>query len=158
MWMWIIAGIVLDQLVKLWVVSTLTLGAFWHVFPGVYLTFALNKGVAFSLFSSAKTVYAVMLHTMIFAFNWMLIEWLYTLRAEPLSQRIGLMLILSGGLSNLFDRVCYGAVVDYMTLAYAGFVWPTIFNLADVWICIGCALLLRYHASTAVRAEHASGI
>ena len=46
---------------------------------------------------------------------------LYTLRTEPLSQRIGLMLILSGGLSNLFDKsLCYGAVVDYMTLAYAG--------------------------------------
>jgi len=55
-------------------------------------------------------------------------------------------LVITGGLSNLMDRLCYGAVVDYMLLNVLGIQWPTIFNLADMWICLGCLLLLVANA------------
>ena len=42
----------------------------------------------------------------------------------------------------MVDRVCYGAVVDYIFLNYAGVQWPAIFNFADVMITLGCVLII----------------
>ena len=49
----------------------------------------------------------------------------------------GLLLIFLGGLSNFFDRVVYGFVIDMFE-----FYWVSVFNLADVMIIGGCALIL----------------
>lgn len=48
-----------------------------------------------------------------------------------------LLLIITGGLSNLFDRLIRGGVVDFIGLPYL----PS-FNLADMVICLGCVLLI----------------
>ena len=119
MWMWglIIAGVMFDQLVKFWIVSTVVLGSFRYIAPGVFLTLAFNKGISFSLFSSMQDVGFLVLYGVIFICNCLLIAWLYGLRSAPFSKRFGLMLIIAGGLSNLIDRIFYGAVVDYLTLA-----------------------------------------
>ena len=45
-------------------------------------------------------------------------------------------LVLGGAIANLVDRVIGGTVVDYVDLSW----WPS-FNLADVWLTVGCALL-----------------
>ena len=54
---------------------------------------------------------------------------------------VGLALILGGALSNLFDRIRFGRVVDFIDVYYRSYHWPT-FNLADTFIVIGVALLL----------------
>lgn len=46
-------------------------------------------------------------------------------------------MILGGGLSNIVDRLWYGAVIDFMDLHIAGIHWPTIFNIADLFIVAG---------------------
>jgi len=51
-----------------------------------------------------------------------------------------LLLIGLGGLSNLFDRIFYGFVVDYLWVFFIPFSW---FNFADVMIFFGCLLSLR---------------
>lgn len=48
-----------------------------------------------------------------------------------------LALVLSGAISNLIDRVYYGCVIDFIDLK----VWP-VFNLADIFICLGVLLLI----------------
>ncbi|MEI6587634.1 MAG: signal peptidase II [Candidatus Moraniibacteriota bacterium] len=48
-----------------------------------------------------------------------------------------LVLILSGAISNLFDRLYFGCVIDFINLR----IWP-IFNLADIFICLGAFLLI----------------
>ena len=47
------------------------------------------------------------------------------------------VLIFSGALSNLFDRLIYGCVIDFIDLGF----WP-VFNLADVLICLGVFFLI----------------
>jgi signal peptidase II len=51
--------------------------------------------------------------------------------------RLPLILILSGGISNLIDRLIHGCVIDFIDLKF----WP-VFNLADIFIAIGVAMLL----------------
>jgi signal peptidase II len=48
-----------------------------------------------------------------------------------------LILIFSGALSNLFDRISYDCVIDFIDLK----IWP-IFNLADIFICVGVFFLI----------------
>ena len=52
-----------------------------------------------------------------------------------------LMIILGGSLGNLFDRVYYRAVPDFIDLNYAGYHW-FIFNVADIFITIGIICLI----------------
>jgi len=55
--------------------------------------------------------------------------------------RLGLVLILAGALGNLGDRVFRGYVVDFIHVSH----WP-VFNVADVCVSVGAALLLWAHA------------
>ena len=52
-------------------------------------------------------------------------------------QKFFIVLILSGAVSNMIDRIRFGCVVDYIDLKF----WP-VFNLADVYISIGTIILL----------------
>ena len=142
MWWWIVLGIVFDQLVKLLVVGSFAIGELHFLFPGVTITLAMNRGVAFSLFASSQGIGFYVLNLLIAGFNWLLIEMLSVSENTSFTYRFGLSLVITGGLSNLMDRLCYGAVVDYILLNVLGIQWPTIFNLADMLICLGCLFLL----------------
>lgn len=50
---------------------------------------------------------------------------------------ISVILILSGGLSNIIDRIYFGCVIDFINLK----IWP-VFNLADIYITIGAIILI----------------
>lgn len=52
---------------------------------------------------------------------------------------LSLAFIAGGGLGNVVDRVFFGYVVDYFDFR----VFP-IFNIADIFVCVGCALLVIY--------------
>ena len=55
--------------------------------------------------------------------------------------RLGYALIIGGALGNMADRIIHGAVVDFVSLHYAGYYWY-VFNLADIWISLGVVLLV----------------
>lgn len=59
------------------------------------------------------------------------------LKTKIFHQKIFLIFIFSGAISNLIDRVRFGCVVDYIDLKF----WP-VFNLADVYITVGVILLI----------------
>jgi signal peptidase II len=61
----------------------------------------------------------------------------------------GLALILGGALGNLWDRVAYGHVVDFLDLHAMGWHWPA-FNIADAAISVGAGILI---AESFVRKE-----
>jgi len=145
-WMAAIAGLVLDQLTKLWVVRTFELTVppeTIPLWPNVFhFTYVTNTGAAFSLFSNNG-------------------EWLRWLSLGvslalvalgllvPLLNRweqVGYGFILSGAFGNGIDRFLNGEVVDFLDFRLIRF---PIFNIADVCINIGivCLIIAAFRAS-----------
>lgn len=50
-------------------------------------------------------------------------------------------MIIGGAVGNVFDRVVHGFVVDYLDFYWGNYHWPA-FNLADMAICIGAAMII----------------
>ena len=102
-----------------------------------YLTF--NPGISFSMLR-ADSPYGVWLligiACVICAFV------LYAFRKEKDNWiRFALMLVLGGALGNVWDRLRYGVVVDFLDFHWGTYHWPA-FNVADSAICIGVAIML----------------
>lgn len=131
--------IVVDQVVKHWMLALvfdppriLELTGFFNLVP------VWNSGVSFGLFgdSSASRWILVGLALVIVV---VLLVWLT--RAGTGIVAFALVLVVGGALSNVLDRVVYGAVIDFVDIHAFGFHWPA-FNIADMSIVIGTALLL----------------
>ena len=69
------------------------------------------------------------------------IPWLINQYKKNILIVIGLLLILGGAIGNLYDRVSYGYVIDFIYLHFAEFYWPA-FNVADSAISLGVLLFL----------------
>jgi signal peptidase II len=61
---------------------------------------------------------------------------------KPVSKNmlVGLCFVIGGGVGNLFDRILYGSVTDFLYVKF-GFIQTGIFNLADVSIMAGMFLI-----------------
>lgn len=93
-----------------------------------------NTGAAFSLFSGGTIPLTVTTAALIAV----LCAWLIARPdAQPKWARVGLWLVVGGGLGNLYDRIAYGAVTDFIELLFVRF---AVFNLADIAICAGAIL------------------
>ena len=104
------------------------------------LSLAHNSGVAFSMGVGVPPWVLVVLATGIAAV-------LATAAWKgQLSSTIAAGLIVGGAAANIVDRLQAGTVVDMLHTGW----WPT-FNLADVWIVVGCALLVLAEATAARR-------
>ena len=112
-----------------------------------------NTGVAFSGLSGRETLVIALALLL----NAAVIGWLIARPDAPKGARAGLWLIAGGGLSNLYDRLRWGCVIDFLEPAFVRF---AIFNVADMCICCGAALafiaLLR--AQRREGAEHGEGV
>ncbi len=113
--------IILDQLTKYLI----------RFFGGFYIC---NKGIAFGI-SLPHWLILGLIIAIIFFTGFLILN----LKLEILNQfsNYPLVLILSGAISNLFDRLYFGCVIDFIDLR----IWP-IFNLADIFICLGAFLLI----------------
>lgn len=136
----LIAGLVIlvDQAVKYWAATyLLTLpGYTYPLWPGVFhLTYAENRGAAFSLLQDARWFFVITTVLACGAIIWFL--WRERYRMHTL-MRVSLALILGGAIGNFIDRLFLGYVRDML---YAVCIDFAIFNVADSAICIGCALL-----------------
>jgi signal peptidase II len=109
------------------------------------LRYAENRDVAFNLLAwvPEATRGPLLLATGVLAIT-LLAVWVLRGRGLGLVQKAGATLILAGALGNTLDRVVRGYVVDFMRLPH----WP-IFNVADVYVCAGVALLLLGKAPSA---------
>lgn len=104
--------------------------------PGILSwAYTENRGAAFSLFSGAGALLIALTAALLMG----VLLWLMCKPDEPRLVRAGLWLVLGGGLGNLWDRLAYGFVVDFVRLDFVRF---AVFNLADVCVCVGVALCL----------------
>ena len=99
-----------------------------------------NPGAAFSFLSDQGGwqryfLIAISLLAVIY------IPWLINQYKKNMLIVIGLLLILGGAIGNLYDRISYGYVIDFIYLHIAEFYWPA-FNVADSAISIGILLFL----------------
>ena len=138
----VITILALDRWTKSLIQSRLDLNDSISVIDGFFnITYVRNTGVAFGVFSSisspAKSIilsgFAMLAAALVIA---------YSLRT-PLRNRllqVALALILGGALGNLYDRLAYGYVVDFLEFYVHSYSWPS-FNVSDSAISIGVILL-----------------
>lgn len=103
--------------------------------PGVIrLRSVTNRGMAFSLLSGQTLLLTVLAAALTMG----LAAWLIA-GAQKQSKllRAGLWLAVGGGAGNLYDRIAYGCVIDFIEPTFVRF---AVFNLADVFVCAGVVL------------------
>ena len=136
------AILALDRWTKLLIQSRLDLDDTVSVIDGFFnITYVRNTGVAFGIFSSISSPAKSVLLSAFAALAAVLVIG-YSLRT-PIGNRlvhVALALILGGALGNLYDRVAYGYVVDFLEFYLRTYHWPS-FNVADSAISIGVILL-----------------
>jgi signal peptidase II len=136
--------VVLDRLSKLWIVHHINPGYAITVIPGVFrLTHVLNTGAAFSLFADSLSPLAVRNALIAFSILAVVIVGVLLWRAGRALSLTGvaLALILGGAIGNLYDRLVFSYVVDFLEVHIIHYHWPD-FNVADSCIVIGACLLL----------------
>ncbi len=124
----------LDRLLKAWVVRALPLWASRPLLGNwLYLTHVRNTGAAFGLFGGNALLLAIISMALFVA----LFFWREHLRSLGTWGYLALALILGGALGNMYDRLAYGYVIDFIDLR----IWP-VFNLADSAVVVGALLLV----------------
>ena len=126
--------VAVDQVIKNWAAETLTKGEISVIEDVLYLKYAENTGVAFSMFSDNRWVLIGVTSIMLVAVLAFFLSGKVTEKLEIFS----LSLLLSGGVGNLIDRISLGYVIDYIDVRIINF---AIFNFADICICVGAFLL-----------------
>ena len=131
--------IALDQGVKYLVRLNMVPGESSPVIKNIFhITYVQNKGVAFSLFSGQGFVTIIIpLLGIIFAIYYMERHG----KSEHWTLTASLLLIASGGLGNIIDRLTMGFVTDMFDFR----IWP-VFNVADIAICVGACVMVLYVA------------
>ena len=136
--------IVLDRLTKLFVARHVAL-YFGHVqvIPNFFsITHVENTGAAFSLFADWSPGIRVPLLVGFSTLAMMVVCYLLWNSARKFTfTGLGLAFILGGAIGNLYDRVLFGRVADFLHFYIGPHVWPD-FNLADSAIVIGATLLI----------------
>jgi signal peptidase II len=129
-----------DRLTKWLVLGWLHPGQSYEVAPFFNLVVVYNRGAAFSFLADAQgwqTPFFVVVALAAAAIvSWML--WRYPQRRLLCA---GLALILGGALGNLWDRLAWGAVADFLDFHAFGWHWPA-FNVADSAITVGAGVLI----------------
>lgn len=111
------------------------------VFPGFNLILAYNMGAAFNFLNSGALWPNILFAVIALGVSFAILIWLYRLPRNERLVGVGLALILGGALGNLWDRIWYKHVIDFIELYVSSWHWP-VFNLADTAVSIGAALIM----------------
>lgn len=134
----IVGGIILDLITKLLVAGLMYLGQSIRIIPGVLnLTYIQNEGAAFGMLSNQRWIFMVISTIAIIGIG----IYLFGFCKERMLLKVGLALIISGGIGNMIDRIAYGYVIDMIDFCLFSF-WKWIFNVADSFVCVGAITVL----------------
>ena len=101
-----------------------------------HLTYVENRGAAFGMFQNNQIIFVIVaLLASIYG-----LYYLHTKKINTLG-KVSILLIISGALGNLIDRVRLGFVVDYFDFRI---IWEYVFNIADIFVVLGTILLCIY--------------
>ena len=130
----------LDRVSKIYLLNLEISGTTIDFYINSFLNFYLvwNSGIGFGLASLDSNIYYNLITGIIVIVNFILI---YLILKSKGIQAYLLALIIGGALGNLFDRLYYHAVPDFIDLHIANYHW-FIFNVADIFITLGIIGLL----------------
>ena len=131
---------ILDRLTKIYIIYLDKINSGSELYLSKYLNIYLiwNKGIAFGLFSLDEKIFYDYLTIFIFIIIVLILFWI--IKSKGI-QKYALLMISGGALGNLFDRIFYRAVPDFIDLHINNFHW-FIFNIADIFITIGVSLMI----------------
>ena len=130
--------VVIDQLVKWWVRASIPLGQSIPFIPYLMdLAYVQNTGAAFSVFSQ----HTWLLTLTSLAGSALLAFLLWKNYFPGWMGKLSLSLVLAGAVGNLIDRALAGYVTDMFQTTFINF---AVFNVADICVCCGGALLVVY--------------
>ena len=143
----------IDRISKIYVINLNKNFSGSEIFSSKFLNIYLiwNEGIAFGLFSSNEnniynilTLFIILVIIIIF----------YMITQSQGLQKYSLLMILGGALGNVFDRILYKSVPDFIDFHINEFHW-FIFNVADIFITIGviCMILTELIASNKKKHE-----
>lgn len=132
----------LDQFTKWLIVSNFELNESRAVIDGVLnFTYIRNDGAALGMLDDHRWIFMVtstlaIVAGLVFMFVY------YQKHYDPMLYT-SLSFIVGGGIGNMIDRTVLGYVVDFIDVRFIPF-WKWIFNVADVFVCVGSALVVLY--------------
>ena len=136
----ILTILTIDRVSKILIISAAETFGELNIFVTSFLNFNLiwNDGIGFGLFSFEKKIYYNFL-TALIALITLIILWMIT-RTEKI-EKVAFMMVFSGSIGNIFDRLYYSSVPDFIDIHFNNFHW-FIFNVADIFITLGVILLI----------------
>ena len=125
----------IDRLSKMYLINLQSTGTDidFYIFPFLNFYLVWNTGIGFGLAAMESNIYYHILTSIIAIVNIGLIFFL--IKSKGI-YAYSIVLIIGGALGNLFDRIYYYAVPDFIDLHFGNFHW-FIFNVADIFITVG---------------------
>ena len=136
--LFVILLVVLDQASKIYLtLVNKTSPIDLEVIKGFFrITYTCNDGAAFSILKGKRVFFIIMTIVVVFLIVYYLLKnkvyWV---------EKYSLLLIISGAVGNLIDRIMYGYVIDFLDFIIFGYDFP-VFNIADSFITIGAIGLI----------------
>ena len=133
---------ILDRLSKISVIELNKNSLGSEIFSSAYLNIVLvwNKGIAFGLFSFDESSLYNILTLLISIIVVILV--IMSVKSKGF-KRYSLIMIVGGALGNLYDRIFFYAVPDFIDFHIGNFHW-FIFNIADIFITIGVFFMILF--------------
>ena len=130
----------LDRITKIYILNLAEMNGSIDIFVNNFLNIILvwNSGIGFGLLSFEKDFIYNLITSLIIFINIIIV---YLAINSNNSKSYFFVMILGGSLGNLFDRIFYSAVPDFIDLNYNNFHW-FVFNVADIFITIGILCLI----------------
>ena len=130
----------IDRISKIYIMNIAELNNKVDIYISPYLNFYLiwNKGIAFGLLSFDGSFIYNLISTIIVIIS--LVVLILIIKSEGL-KRYSLIFVLGGAVANLFDRIYYSAVPDFIDFHIGDYHW-FVFNVADIFITFGVICLI----------------
>ncbi len=130
--------VLVDFFVKRWAEQILTKIETMPLWQNVFhLTYVENSGAAFGMFKNGRFVFIALTIIIVLGIIWFIIK----NRKKDKLLNLWLSFIAGGAVGNLIDRIWLGYVVDLFDFRFINF---PVFNVADIFVCIGAFLVVVY--------------
>lgn len=132
----IILGLVVDRLTKIYAVNNFMEKSIDGKL--INLTYLENRGAAFGILQDKRLVFIILTTAIVL---YLLYYFVKNIKTSPIILNLSLAMIISGAIGNFYDRLIQGYVVDFLEFSFVKF---PVFNVADILVTVGCALMIIY--------------